>query len=300
MKTIHSSTGSGHWVIFLVIPLFIIGGCKNEKTFPIEMISVPSLELLSNRSSGKDSSQNIRISLESFFISNEITNREYREFTDWVKNNPDEILSRTREITGARTESGKTRVWTIPVFIGMSDLLPKLIDSTALYRLDNRFENYFVDRKYDDYPVVGVSRNAAEYFCNWKTRFEDVTTTVGHGKSKVYISRSPETHFRLPIEIEWDYVAQQPVFGRQTNDRLIHKTFEGNHNKWGIANLSDNVAEWVSAPDDTMAIGRGGSWRTKNGFSERLIADPDSCNGYTGFRIVRTFTPQAINKNPIK
>ena len=68
--------------LVLVLLFLIIPGCKNEKTQPIEMIAVPSLELLSDRSVGKDSSQKIQISLESFYISNEITNKEYREFSD--------------------------------------------------------------------------------------------------------------------------------------------------------------------------------------------------------------------------
>ena len=118
--------------------------CDNEKTQPIEMVAVPSLELLSDKSVGKDSSKKIQVSLESFYISNEITNKEYREFTDWVKNNPEQILSRTKEIRGSKNEFGKTRVWTIPVLIGMDELLPKVIDSSALYKLDKRYKNYFI------------------------------------------------------------------------------------------------------------------------------------------------------------
>jgi formylglycine-generating enzyme required for sulfatase activity len=142
------------------------------------MVAVPSLELLSDKSIGKDSSQKVQISLESFYISNEITNKEYREFTDWVKNNPEQILSRTKEIKGSKNEFGKTRVWTVPVLIGMVELLPKVIDSSALYKLDKRYKNYFTDEKYDDYPVVGVSRNNVEYFCCWKTNFDSRTRKI--------------------------------------------------------------------------------------------------------------------------
>jgi formylglycine-generating enzyme required for sulfatase activity len=71
-------------------------------------------------------------------------------------------------------------------------------------------------------------------------------------------------------------------------------------NKWGISHINDNVSEWVISPDDTLAISRGGSWKTKNDISERQIIDPDSSNGYTGFRIARTYTPININKKPIK
>jgi Uncharacterized conserved protein len=264
------------------------------------MVAVPSLELLSDKSVGKDSLQKIQISLESFYTSNEITNKEYREFTDWVKNNPDQILARTKEIKGSKNEFGKTKVWTVPVFIGMDELLPKVIDSSALYKLDKRYKNYFTDEKYDDYPVVGVSRNNAEYFCFWKTSFEWVTKKVGHGKSKGYITRTPDTEFRLPMEIEWDYVAKQTLKRRQSNDQSLRKVFEGNINGWGLSHLYNNVSEWVVAPGDSSAISRGGSWRTKSNISDRQIIDPDSCNGYTGFRIVRTYKPIEINKRPDK
>jgi formylglycine-generating enzyme required for sulfatase activity len=286
--------------LVLVLLYFLIPGCKHEKTRPIEMVAVPSLELLSDKSVGKDSSQKIRVSLESFYISNEITNKEYREFTDWVKNNPEQILSRTKEIKGAKNEFGKTRVWTVPVLIGMADLLPKVIDSSALYKLDKRYKNYFTDEKYDDYPVVGVSKNNAEYFCCWKTNFEFVWKKVGHGKSKIYIGRGPETQFRLPQEIEWEYVAKQPLKRRLSNDPSLQQVFDGNINKWGLSHLYDNVSEWVAATEDSSAISRGGSWRTKSNISDRQIIDPDSSNGYTGFRIVRTYEPVGINKRQEK
>jgi formylglycine-generating enzyme required for sulfatase activity len=284
----------------MVFLAFLLPCCKNEKTQPIEMVAVPSLELLSDKSIGKDSSQMVQISLESFYISNEITNKEYREFTDWVKNNPDQVLARSKELVGSKNEFGKTRVWTVPVLIGMVELLPKVIDSSALYKLDRRYKNYFTDEKYDDYPVVGVSRNNAEYFCCWKTNFEIVWKTVGHGKTKMYIGRGPETHFRLPQEIEWEYVSKQPLKRKLSNDQSLQQVFDGNINKWGLSHFYDNVSEWVASTEDSSAISRGGSWRTKSNISDRQIMDPDSCNGYTGFRIVRTYKPIEINKRPDK
>jgi hypothetical protein len=54
-------------IVALILLDFIIPGCNVEKTQPIEMVAVPQLELLSDRSIGKDSSQKIQISLESFY-----------------------------------------------------------------------------------------------------------------------------------------------------------------------------------------------------------------------------------------
>lgn len=280
--------------------LCLLFACDNEKTQPIRMVSVPKLEFISDRTIGKDSSQSIQISLESFYISDEISNKEYREFTDWVKNNPEQILSKTKEIIGSKNEFGKTKVWTIPVFISMADLLPNVIDSFALYKLDKNYKNYFTDKKYDDYPVVGVSKTNAAYFCDWKTNFELVTEKVGHGKSKFYLTKGPETKFRLPLEMEWEYVAKQPLKSRVSDDHSIKQVDKGSTNKWGISHLIDNVSEWVISPDDTLAIYRGGSWRTNSNINGRQWMHPDSSTGYTGFRIVRTYTPIEINKKQDK
>jgi hypothetical protein len=112
--------------------------------------------------------------------------------------------------------------------------------------------------------------------------------------------RGPETHFRLPNEIEWEYVARQPLKKRMSINHSIRKVNEGNMNKWGIYNLVDNVSERVISLDDTLAIHRGGSWRTNSDISDRQWMHPDSSNGYTGFRIVRTYTPLEINKKLVK
>lgn len=283
-------------VLILILSLFFIGGCKRENSHLIKMVSVPELEYISNKSVGKDSIQKTRISLESFFVSNEITNKEFREFTDWVKNNPDQNLVRSKELWMGKDEiTGKTRVYTVPVIVSMTDLLPHLIDSSAMYKLNKNLKNYFTDKTYDDYPVVGVSKNAAEYYCNWLTSFEFVYSTKGHGKNKQYIAGGPETNFRLPLELEWDYISNQPIKGTVTGDNKIRKVDSGSQNRWGISHLSDNVSEWVVPSADTLAVSRGGSWRTRSGIVDRQIYNQDSCNGYTGFRIVRTFTPVKVN-----
>ena len=56
----------------------------------------------------------------------------------------------------------------------------------------------------------------------------------------------------------------------------------------------------LSNEQSLQRTSRGGSWRTKSNISDRQIIDPDSCNGYTGFRIVRTYKPIEINKRPDK
>jgi len=288
-------------LIFLII---LLQACREKKPEPPGMISVPQFEFIS-KSTINDSTKNINLSLDAFYISNEITNKEYREFTDWAKNNPDETLVKSREVIIKKNpEPGKTRVWTIPYWEKMSVLLPSLIDSNAMYRVDKRFRNYFTDEKYNDYPVVGVSRNAAEYYCSWLINLETKSIVLRKGqtspngmrvKDKMYIMTSPSYgYYRIPLEMEWDYVAKQPYKRVPVNDHKLHKVNEGNPNRWGILHLHDNVSEWVNNPDDTLAIFRGDNWLT-NGKYSYIHLDPDSSKGYIGFRIARTYKPEEIN-----
>ncbi len=238
-------------ILFLV--LCMCPACKEKRQQPPELISVPQFEFIS-KSKINDSIRNIDISLDAFYISNEISNKEYREFTDWAKSNPDEILSKPKEVMFKKNlEPGKTRVWTIPCWVKMSDLLPNLIDSNAMYRIDKKFKNYFTDEKFNDYPVVGVSRNAAEFYCDWLIRLEQKTIVLHKGqtaqngmrvKEKIYLTISPDYgYYRIPLEMEWEYVAKQPYERGFVNDHKLHKVNEGIPDRWGIIHLHDNVSE---------------------------------------------------------
>ena len=112
-------------VFRILIPLIVLlPDCQEILSQTPHMISVPQFEYIS-QSNINGSSKNVNISLDAFFISNEITNKEYREFTDWVKNNPDKTFSKTKEVViNKNQELGKTRVWKIPILVYMSDILP--------------------------------------------------------------------------------------------------------------------------------------------------------------------------------
>lgn len=312
MKTIFSigRRGKGSFIIISLV-ILMSSTCKEEKNQPPRMVSVPQFEFISKTTIGKDSSQNINISLDAFYISNEVSNKEYREFTDWAKNHPDEILSKPKEIIIKKNpEPGKTKVWTVPWMVKVSDILPTLIDSNALCKIDKMYKNYFTDKKYDDYPVVGVSRNAAEYYCVWLIRLEEEISVLRKGQTTPSGMRAPEKmimgispsygYYRIPLEMEWEYVSKQPYRNSPVNDHNIHKVNEGSTNRWGIIHLHDNVSEWVTSPDDTLAISRGDNWRNSEGLTDRYRMHPDSSNGWTGFRIARTFKPEKINDHKKK
>lgn len=274
------------------------------------MISLPQFEYVEHITKN-DSTKNVNISLDAFYISNEITNKQYREFTDWAKENPDEILTKPKEIIIKKNpEPGKTKVWTVPSWTTMADLLPSLIDSNAMYIVDKRYINYFTDEKYNDYPVVGVSRNAAEYYCVWLIGLERKTIVLRKGQTapngmkvseKVTIATSPSYgYYRIPLELEWEYVSKQPYKKKYKEDHQLHAVTEGNVNRWGIFHLHDNVSEWVTAQNDTMSISRGRNFMSEANSSERLRMNPDSSSGLIGFRIARTFKPEVINQQDNK
>ena len=294
----------------LVFLIFLIQTCKEKTELKPSMISVPQFEFIS-KTTINDSTSNINMSLDAFYISNEITNKEYREFTDWVRDNPDEIFFLPKEIIVKKNpEPGKTKVWSFPQLFSVPDILPNLIDSDAMYKIDHRFKNYFTDEKYDNYPVVGVSRNAAEFYCEWLILLERKVIVLRKGqtapngmrvKEKGIITISPSYgYYRIPFEMEWNYIEKQPYKRAPANDHKIHKVNAGNPNRWGIFHLHDNVSEWVTIPDDTLAVYRGDNWLTKEKFPSLLRMHPDSSKGYIGFRIARTFKPEEINNKKTK
>ena len=290
----------------LILLMILIYACKEKKPQPPGMISIPQFEFVS-KSTINDSTKNVNISLDAFYISNEITNKEYREFTDWAKENPEKILIKRKEVIFKKNpEPGKTRVWIVPNWITMSDLLPKLIDSNAMFKIDKRFKHYFTDVKYNDFPVVGVSKNAAEYYCVWLNDLEFKKIVLRKGqiapngtkvKDKIILMTGPGYgYYRIPLQIEWEYVSKQPYKRKFINDHELHKVTEGIPNRWGILHLHDNVSEWISIPDDTLAVCQGDNWLTKEDTPSILRLSPDSSKGYLGFRIARTYKPEEINK----
>ena len=123
---------------------------------------------------------------------------------------------------------------------------------------------YFSNPVYDDYPVVGVTWEQANAFCQWRTMF----LKKGLGMAGVTIQP-----YRLPTEIEWEFAARgkegnpfpwqmddvksdkgcyyanfKPDRGNYTKDGnlITSKTGIYSPNSNGLYDMAGNVAEWTS------------------------------------------------------
>lgn len=265
--------------------IFMISLYSQTKTIDskpkgMEFVPQGSFEMKITRNSQTKIS---KVSVDAFWMSNEITNVEYREFVDWAKNNPDKKLYQAKYSVEVFTDpkKGSTRDTMILklIPIEVSTFNSDMIDPLSLEKVNKDFKDYFKNKKYNDYPVVGVSFKMAEYFCIWKTLFEN---------EQMKEKGLPNVQsYRLPLETEWEYVAQQPIIKADKNG-LVQKVNEGNTNEWGLFHLDNNVSEWVTSRLDASIV-RGGSWKSENSISERQLINPDSKEPYIGFRIVRSY-----------
>ena len=148
----------------------------------------------------------------------------------------------------------------------------------------NDFENsynepyvrmYFSHGGYNEYPVVGVSWEQANAFCNWRTDY----LRRSLGKEGIYVEP-----YRLPTEAEWEFAARAGVNENKypwegdltmSNDKgcfyANFKPQEGNYakdgqiitsrvgtyapNDFGLFDMAGNVSEWTSTAF-TESVGR--------------------------------------------
>ena len=139
----------------------------------------------------------------------------------------------------------------------------------------NDFENsynepyvrmYFSHGGYSEYPVVGVSWEQANAFCNWRTDY----LKRALGKEGVYIEP-----YRLPTEAEWEFAARagendnmypwegelpisedkgcfyanfKPNDGNYVKDGHLITSRVGTYspNDFGLYDMAGNVSEWTS------------------------------------------------------
>ena len=128
---------------------------------------------------------------------------------------------------------------------------------------DPKTKMYFSHPGFAQYPVVGVTWEQAQAFCNWRTQLYNTTHKVG-GQD-----------YRLPTEAEWEYAARggkqlglypwggnylrdnngcflanfKPMRGSYTDDTGATTMKVGSFapNDYGLYDMAGNVAEWTSS-----------------------------------------------------
>ncbi|EAY29645.1 formylglycine-generating enzyme family protein [Microscilla marina] len=161
----------------------------------------------------------------------------------------------------------------------------------------------YVEQKYKNHPVVGVTWYGADNYCRW-------------------LSAKTGQYYRLPTEAEWEYAARDrgkshtyagsnyldEIAWYRENTRKVNEVGAKQANGLGLHDMTGNVQEWCFdwydkvfyihskrnnpinyAPTGFKCI-RGGSWASAAKYCKvvnRLSALPLDGSNRVGFRIVR-------------
>jgi len=242
-----------------------------------------------------------KVSVNSFYMSTtEVTNKEYLKFVNDLKRkgNEKEYLIALPDTMNWRSKNA----YNVPYV-----------------------EHYFRHPAYSDYPVVNITKEAAELYCVWYTK-----------QMLVKFPKSKFNDFRLPSKEEWVYAAKgglknspypwggpfthnvegkhlanflhigehnikrdslggvgitkgDEFSGAQLNNAadILAPSKSFNPNGYGLYNMAGNAAEFVAR--DTIAM--GGSWKS-TGYDIRVSSESSATDAKPtiGFRMVSTFT----------
>lgn len=228
----------------------------------------------------------VNITISPFWISNEITNNEFREFYMHLKQTPNDTIYwidykkmslESKPFTRRNIDSYINK-------ISHSEILPDLIDYSVWDSNPDK-KDYFTKSKYNNYPVLGVTYSGAMFYCIWRTNQENEKL-----KTQGY---PPIQDYRIPLEPEWEWAATFNDKDIAEKKNELHNVKKGEKNELGVYNLCGNVSEWTASTeelDDHVAqVVRGGSWKSNPGTESREILSPDKATNYIGFRIVRSY-----------
>jgi formylglycine-generating enzyme required for sulfatase activity len=243
-----------------------------------------------------DSATAVNLPKTYYLFEKEVTNLYYREFLYYIKNNNPEELAEIEIDTAA---------W-----------------SRSTLNYPEAFQQHYHEHEaYNEYPVVNISKAAAERYCTW----------LGEMLKETYLKDVDfEYEIRLPTKAEWQFAASGglsqakyswggPYIYNKKGQRLcafnnlgaenifrnsetgeLEVRFENSfHNEvmgqpvktgsfaengFGLFDMCGNVAEMCS--DDTVAL--GGHWNAPGGGVQIKSEMPydGTPNSYVGFRPV--------------
>ena len=205
-----------------------------------------------------------------FFSTTEVSNEQYREFITYLKTN-----QRSNDLVIAQVDSA---AWT----------------NTFAYNAPY-VNYYFQHTAYDNYPVVNITYEGAQLYCEWLT---------AQYKNKGYTVK-----VRLPEADEWMLAAQggnkENLYGWEgnaINDKkgnplanyqwnvekaiIVSPVTSYAPNAFGIYHMSGNVAEMLQ----TKGTHKGGSWFSAQQYVTVLgddeYKDITTASPFIGFRTV--------------
>ena len=285
---------------------------------PYGMVLVPSGSYMMGQADEEISRAGInfnkRVTVSAFYMDDtEITNHEYRQFTNSLLKDSVSVLGEDKIMTSYYPD---TTVWNADF---------------TFHNGDPMTEYYFSSPAFDQYPIVGVSWDAAKYFCLWRSKMMNDYRK----KQNMYIL----PRFELPSESEWEWAARggrasvkypwgNPYIANAKGCLMANfKPHRGNYdadgysytapanaydpNDFGLYNMAGNVAEWcedayadnavaitwdlntVNKDDDEpRKVVRGGSWKDAAYYiqvSSRDFEYADSARSFIGFRTIQDY-----------
>lgn len=279
---------------------------------PFNMVLVPGGSFIMGEVDDDIAAQitpNRQVTVSHYFMdATEITNNQYRQLINTMLKEPPDTIDENFVMTKLYPD---TNAWR---------------NDFSHYMADSRLEYYYDHPAFDDYPVVGISWEAAKYFAAWRSAYLN--------KYREQKGLPPYPRFSLPSAAQWEYaarggkeLAKYPWGGPYIRDnegklRANFKSGSGNYNEcgyactspvkafapndYGLYDMAGNVAEWTLdaySPaslswdldpvylDDAqpMKIIKGGSWKDISRFLQTGKNDSehkDSARSYIGFRCV--------------
>lgn len=220
-----------------------------------------------------------RVTCASFYMSEtEITNAQYRYFLLDSLLNSEERKGLETKLKAAKKASAETKRAAWQPLIQKAGAVGLLPDSMCWARdfvfgyNDPLVKNYFWHDAFSAYPVVGVTWDQANAYCQWLTEYEN--------RERAKQGKPLQPAYRLPTEAEWEYAAKArtletetttgvrrlyPWSGRSVLDekgrfRANIKTDHGDYigdnyeytapvksftaNEFGLYDMAGNVSEW--------------------------------------------------------